>query len=241
MAVHDRQERTDQLETTIHSIESMQQTGILSIERAKGGVRETANLVFLHGQVVEAVVGSRVGQDALDWVITWGSCRYTFEIRFPSEIAVPKPAPTPTDETSPTTSPLGFISQVVQRYTHIVNTPPIAEEETAPFPTPLPASPPYDSMTPVPSMKVPKVETTRRHAPLRIVTGPEGINYMERFGLSRLHRHVFLLLDGQRTAVDVVRLTGRSFYEIQHLLADLEHLGLIRTERTSPGESMHGM
>jgi len=61
---------------------------------------------------------------------------------------------------------------------------------------------------------------------------------MEHFGLSRLHRHVFFLLDGQRTAVDVVRLTGRSFYEIQHLLFDLERLGLIRMEQTS---GMNGM
>src|SRR5450432_1477720 len=109
MAEHDRQERTDDLETTIHSIESLQQTGVLNIQRAKGGVRETANLVFLQGQVVEAVVGDRVGQDALDWVITWGSCRYTFDVRFPSEIVIPPPPPpTPIEETSPASSPLGF-------------------------------------------------------------------------------------------------------------------------------------
>jgi hypothetical protein len=245
MAEHDRQERTDDLETTIHSIESLQQTGVLNIERAKGGVRETANVVFLQGQVVEAVVGNRIGQDALDWVITWGSCRYTFDVRFPSEIVIPPPpSPAPVDETSSALSPLGFISQVVQKYTHTSDTAQVAEEASSPFSlprTPSPAAYPLNPLTPIPSTVVPQVEMTRLRAPFRLVNGPEAVNYMERFGLSRLQRHVFFLLDGQRTAVDVVRLTGRSFYEIQHLLADLERLGLIRMEQASIGEGLNGM
>ena len=241
MTEHDRQERTDDLETTIHSIESLQQTGILNIERAKGGVRETATLIFLQGQVVDALIGSRTGQDALDWVITWGSCRYTFDVRFPSEIVVPPSSPAPVDETSSAPSPLGFISQVVQKYTHTAQ---VAEEPSSPFPvprTPSPVAYPLTPIPPIPQTMVPQVEMTRLHAPFRLVNGPEVVNYMERFGLSRLHRHVFFLLDGQRTAVDVVRLTGRSFYEIQHLLADLERLGLIKMEHTSIGEAMNGM
>jgi len=246
MTEHDRQERTDDLETTIHSIESLQQTGVLNIERAKGGVRETANLVFLQGQVIEAVVGSRTGQDALDWVITWGSCRYTFDVRFPSEIVIPPPpSPAPVDETSSAHSPLGFISQVVQKYTHTSDTiAQVAEEASSPFPlpkTPSPAAYPLNPLTPIPPTILPQVEMTRLHAPFRLMNGPEVVNYMERFGLSRLHRHVFFLLDGQRTAVDVVRLTGRSFYEIQHLLADLERLGLIRMEHAPVGKGMNGM
>jgi Domain of unknown function (DUF4388) len=245
MTEHDRQERTDDLETTIHSIESLQQTGVLNIERAKGGVRETATLIFLQGQVVDALIGSRTGQDALDWVITWGSCRYTFDVRFPSEIVVPSPpSPAPVDETSSASSPLGFISQVVQKYTHTADTTQVAEEASTPFPvprTPSPVAYPLTPIPPIPQTMVPQVEMTRLRAPFRLVNGPEVVNYMERFGLSRLHRHVFFLLDGQRTAVDVVRLTGRSFYEIQHLLADLERLGLIKMEHTSIGEAMNGM
>lgn len=251
MAEHDRQERTDHLETTIYSLESLQQTGVLSVERAKGGVRETANLVFLQGQVVEAVAGSRIGQDALDWVITWGSCRYTFAVRFPSEIVVSLPASSTIDETRHTTTPLSFISQVVQKYTHTSNLVQAAEEavpkqsrEEAPHPlprTPLPAAYPLNPPTPIPPIFGQQVEIVRSRAPFRLFNGSEAVSYMERFGLSRLHRHVFFLLDGQRTAVDVVRLTGRSFYEIQHLLVDLERLGLIRIERASSGEAMNGM
>jgi hypothetical protein len=244
MTEHDRQERTDDLETTIHSIESLQQTGVLNIERAKGGVRETANLVFLQGQVVEAIAGSRTGQDAFDWVITWGSCRYTFEVRFPSEIVVPAPpASVPVEETSVAPSPLGFIAQMVQKYTHIANTAQVAEKASSPFPVPRTPTPSLASypLTPLPPTTAPQVEMTRLRAPFRLVNGSEAVNYMERFGLPRLHRHVFFLLDGQRTAVDVVRLTGRSFYEIQHLLADLERLGLIKMEHVSSvDEGMDG-
>jgi hypothetical protein len=255
MTEHDRQERTDDLETTIHSIESLQQTGILSLERAKGGVREVARLVFLQGQVVEASAGSRMGQDALDWIITWGSCRYIFDVRFPSEIVVPPLSPPVIDETSHATSPLGFISQVVQRYTHTSDSTQAAEEtipeksveETSsppsyPVPrTPLPAAYPLNPPTPIPPILGQAIEITRQRAPFRLFNGSEAVNYMERCGLSRLHRHVFFLLDGQRTAVDVVRLTGRSFYEIQQLLADLERLGLIRMEHASVGEGINGM
>jgi hypothetical protein len=245
MTEHDRQERTDDLETTIHSIELLQQTGVLNIERAKGGVRETATLIFLQGQVVDAIIGSRTGQDVLDWVITWGSCRYTFDVRFPSEIVVPPPpSPALVDETSSASSPLGFISQVVQKYTHTADTAQVAEEAPSPFPvprTPSPVAYPLTPIPPIPQTMVPQVEMTRLPAPFRLVNGPEVVNYMERFGLSRLHRHVFFLLDGQRTAVDVVRLTGRSFYEIQHLLADLERLGLVSMEHTSIDKAMNGM
>ena len=250
MAEYDRQERTDRLETTIRSIESLQQTGVLSIERAKGGVRETANLVFLQGQIVEAVAGRRIGQDALDWVITWGSCRYTFDVKFPSDIVVPPPSLPAVNETRPTTSPLGFISQVMQKYTHAPNITQVTEmalaqsHEEAPLPvpeTPLPAAYPLNPPTPVPPIFGKQIEMVRAPAPFRLFNGSEAVSYMERFGLSRLHRHVFFLLDGQRTIADIVRLTGRPFYEIQHLLIELERLGLIRMEHVSRGEAMNGM
>ncbi len=253
MAEHDRQERTDRLEITIRSIESLHQTGVLKVERAKGGVRETANIVFLNGQPVEAIAGPRIAQDALDWLLTWGSCRYTFEVKFPSEIVVPPPSSPAVEEENPSASPLAFFSQVVQKYTHpLSNATQIGEEmaseegvddvPTAPFPLPQPPFPAvYPLPTPLPQPVGPQFAAIRQLAPFRLLNGPEAVNYMERFGLSRLHRHVFFLLDGHRTAVDVVRLTGRSFYEIQSLLAELERLGLIRMEHTSMGEALNGM
>jgi len=249
MADHDRLERTDQLETTIHSIESSQQTGILKVERAKGGVREMAAIVFLNGRVVEAIAGNHTAQDALDWAMTWGSCRYTFDVKSPSEIIVPPPPAPASDETGPSTSPLSFISQAVQKYTHTLSdaastaeeaVPEKSEEDTtSPLPIPGASIPaPYPLS---PQVRGPQVEVAHSRAPFRLLNGREAVDCMERFGLSRLHRHVFFLLDGQRTTVDVVRLTGRSFYEIQGLLMELERLGLIKMEHASLDEAMNGI
>lgn len=256
MAEYDRQERTDRLENTIQAIEMLQQTGVLNVERAKGGVRETARIVFFNGQVTEVIAGSRMAQDALNWVLTWGSCRYTFDVSFATEMAVPQPfsPPPPVEEVSPSLShsPLAFFSQVVQKYTHsFSDTAQTAEETasaesieelpTAPFPQPQIPFPAVYPLTPIPPMVGMQNVAMRSRAPFRLVQSREAMSYMERFGLSRLHRHIFLLLDGQRTALDVVRLTGRSFYEIQSLLAELEQLGLIRTEHISVGETIKEM
>jgi hypothetical protein len=253
MAEHDRQERTDRLENTMLSIEALQQTGILNVERAKGGVRETARIVFLEGQIIEAMAGARTSQDALDWVCTWGSCRYTFDVRFPAEMVVP-PSPPTIEEPSPvlSSSSTGFFAQMVQKYAlplydighstgKTASVKPIEEIPTAPFPRPQAPSPEVYPLTPLPPIIGLPSATLRARAPYRMLSGPEAVNYIERFGLSRLHRHIFFLLDGQRTAVDIVRLTGRSFYEIQSLLAELERLGLISTEQASIGEAMNGM
>jgi len=46
--------------------------------------------------------------------------------------------------------------------------------------------------------------------------------------LSRLHRRLLLLIAGQRERNDLARLMSRSADEIQELLNDLEHSGLIQ-------------
>jgi hypothetical protein len=46
--------------------------------------------------------------------------------------------------------------------------------------------------------------------------------------LTRMHRQLFLLIDGQRTPQQLARLIGRTPMEIESLLADLERAGFIR-------------
>jgi hypothetical protein len=48
-----------------------------------------------------------------------------------------------------------------------------------------------------------------------------------RLGLSRLHRQLFLLIDGKRTTQELARLIGRQHQEVLMVLADLESTGLI--------------
>ena len=56
----------------------------------------------------------------------------------------------------------------------------------------------------------------------------EALVWIERVGLSRAHRRLFLLIDGYRTIPELVRLMGRGEDEINALLRDLEGADLIR-------------
>src|SRR5207248_5266370 len=56
----------------------------------------------------------------------------------------------------------------------------------------------------------------------------DDLVWIERVGLSRAHRRLFLLIDGYRTIPELVRLMGRGEDEIKALLRDLEGADLIR-------------
>ncbi|HTK11817.1 MAG TPA: DUF4388 domain-containing protein [Ktedonobacteraceae bacterium] len=66
-------------------------------------------------------------------------------------------------------------------------------------------------------------------APQRLKAADEALSLLERASLSRMHRHLLLLLDGQRTIAELSRLMNRGEGEILRLLRDLAQLGI--TER----------
>ncbi|HZR43447.1 MAG TPA: hypothetical protein VFB12_25255 [Ktedonobacteraceae bacterium] len=298
MIERDQPGRVDRLETILEAIAASQQTGICHVERGKGGVRETANIVFLFGEVVEVTLGERGGVDALNRLKTWGSCLYMFTPKSPSEIVVsPPPAPAPST-TSVSTTPLSFISQIIpninQALPKIISSgeeatkpdesarqdnparpattenlqfspPPLTPVEgvvfqsspymyapSVPDPrTPEPRTPqpnmseprtpqPHmletrtsqprmpETRTPQPRMPEPPINNPTSPIPYRLVEGSQALAFMERARLSRLHRHIFLLLDGKRSVRDLSRITRHSLADIQRLLADLEYYGLIK-------------
>ncbi|HEY4385071.1 MAG TPA: hypothetical protein VGN34_11430, partial [Ktedonobacteraceae bacterium] len=66
-------------------------------------------------------------------------------------------------------------------------------------------------------------------APQRLKAADEALSLLESASLSRMHRHLLLLLDGQRTIAELSRLMNRGEGEILRLLRDLAQLGI--TER----------
>lgn len=64
--------------------------------------------------------------------------------------------------------------------------------------------------------------------PYRVRDVNTALAEIDQRGLSRVHRHLFLLLDGQRTIKDLIVLTGRSPNEVYTLLDQLEQAGFIR-------------
>ncbi len=255
MSEFEQQGRTDHLEAILEAIFSNRQTGILHVERGKGGVRDGGDIIILHGQVIDASSGSRQGAEALEWLLTWGNCQYNFQVKFPNEVVAPPGAAAgatlpitspPSAPSAPITAPLKFPGELAaQNIFHFFTSgaekeDPVSATDSGGY-NPLP-----DRFSPVTQenwsrengrfrieeypLQIPQSLPDVR-APERMQNGSEALALLERFRLTRLHRHVFLLLDGKRTIYDLVRLTGRSLNEVDRLLVDLERIGLIRLNR----------
>jgi hypothetical protein len=247
MSEFEQQGRTDHLEAVLQAISVSRQTGILHVERGKGGVRDGGDIKILQGQVIDALSGSRQGAEALEWLLTWGNCQYNFQAKFPNEVISPPATSFPSTPaqsapiTAPLKSPAEPITQSIWQFFSGANA---AEKDGSV------ASVDTDGYVSLPDRFTPVAREARPQenphfqsdfpaqfsppeirAPARVQNGSEALAMLERFRLSRLHRHVFLLLDGKRTAHDLVRLTGRPLNEIERLLIDLERTGLIYQSR----------
>jgi hypothetical protein len=111
--------------------------------------------------------------------------------------------------------------------TPIYHTPPSLPAFSPPSYNP-PSYNPVTPFTPVPqTYHAPTYEPASR-IPLRLLEGTEALSRIQRAQLTRQHRHIFFLLDGQRTIDDLTRLTGHHITDTLRLLTDLERIGLIR-------------
>jgi len=72
------------------------------------------------------------------------------------------------------------------------------------------------------------VRTSLSSRPMRTQNTETAIQVMNQSQLSRLHLHLFLLIDGQRDVVELARLVSKKPEEVQKLLMDLETIGIIR-------------
>jgi hypothetical protein len=275
MIPFDLQGRADHLATILEAVQQSQQTGIMNVQRGKGGVSEKGIIYFLYGEAVDAEVGERKGVEAWNWLKTWNSCQYIFAPKSPAEIPLPSPpAAEKKSSNHKITSPLAFVAQMLPKGSsngttksdsevahpvppaRPIETPPARPIEQLPFtpaepvqapaprvyntppslPTFLPPAynpPSYNPVTPItpaaPTYHVPAYEPASR-VPFRLLHGAEALSYIQKAQLTRQHRHIFFLLDGQRTIDDLTRLTGHHITETLRLLADLERIGLIRQE-----------
>ncbi|HEY7416780.1 MAG TPA: DUF4388 domain-containing protein [Ktedonobacteraceae bacterium] len=64
--------------------------------------------------------------------------------------------------------------------------------------------------------------------PQKICPDHIALNLIEQVGYSRLHRRIFLLINGERNAVELARLVRRGNEEVQQVLLHLEQLRVIR-------------
>jgi hypothetical protein len=194
---------TDRLLNVIQVLQLGKKTGHLTVERDEGKGQEKGEIIFVQGQVTQAYGGNLRGQQALNWLSTWGACRFIFVPATPEKTTTPL---TPEQMRSPrTTQPLSDTNSRL----------------TASMPTF--------------HQRVDRANTTDALAssssglavPHRIRSVNVSLHLLDQERLSRAHRQLFLLIDGNRTVAELIRLTGRPPEEIQRLLQELEHIGVI--------------
>lgn len=194
---------TDQFINVFQVIQLGRQTGRLIVERGEGIQREEGEILFDYGRVVKAYSGQLTGEAALTRLKTWGTCRFIFM----STLTERRTGPLPEIHSSPSTATDHFFFQNSDPQPHL--------------------SPGSHQSSEWRAMTGPLPPATA-HGPYRLYHTEEGVQMIMQANLSRLHRHLFLLLDGQRTPVELARLLGRRFEDVQQLLLDLEWIGVIQ-------------
>src|SRR5579885_1712373 len=197
---------TNQLAHVILTLQLGGKTGTLTVEREVGTTLEEGRIVFLNGQVMQAQAGQLEGGVALSRLKTWTTCRYAFipgtEGNLP-KVSSPLPPPA-----------TNWLSNG-----HANPTVPLSRN-TMPLPGVLPNGRGWTGqLEPMPS---------RPWIPYRIRELNEALSIIHDRGFSRIHRHLFLLIDGQRTKEDLAAIIRHRADELEVLLTDLEEAGLIR-------------
>lgn len=200
---------TDRLVSVIQSIQMAQWNGVLTVRRGEGATLEEGSIVFVNGQVKQTTAGRRTGASALNWLSTWGQCRYIFA-----------------SSDARQTQPLNTIPATSGNSAR-----PITRDLETPIPS-LPAEKLAESLLPISgtswerrSPSLPSGEAVVFHPTQTLDAVLRGI---EQNRLSRSHRQLFLLIDGKRSVQELARLAGKNQQELQALLRDLERIGVIR-------------
>ena len=192
---------TDQFINVLQVIQLGRKTGRLMVERGEGMQREEGEILFDCGHVVNAYNGQLTGEAALIRLKTWGVCRFIFM----------------NTSMERTTGPLPELHS-------FPSTDHLLWQESSPHPS-MPGNHQSSEWR---SMTGPLPPTAAARGPYRLYHAEEGVQLIMQANLSRLHRHLFLLLDGQRTLAELTRLLGRRSEDVQQLLLDLEWIGVIQ-------------
>ncbi|HEY0752663.1 MAG TPA: DUF4388 domain-containing protein [Ktedonobacteraceae bacterium] len=206
---------TDRLANVIQVLQLGQKTGRLIVEHNDGLRFEQGIITFVNGQVVQASLNQFQGPEAFNRLKNWGACRFAFTLEQRASTTARLPA------LSPPLSPVLQKREAEKRASSGLLLPKQAPGQT-------------DKQESVHSRTPRNVESTRRFIPLDWLAIPyrtrqieEGIHLIEHMGLSRTHRRLFLLIDGSRMVKELVRLMAHNPEEVQKLLQDLEHVGVI--------------
>jgi hypothetical protein len=244
---------TSRLSNIIHMITISSQSGILRATRNQNGLREMGQIRFINGEPVSALLGSLTGGSALNALNVWGECMYAFDetesdadmLGYDPTTQTPTLPPNPSSPIGPaspwpsygypSTSSLNSFSPLPPDTTSSNLNDPFGSyitDPTAPISslyghgyrqteTQWPSPSPYSSgatVTALPLRPEQLASRPRRTTPSMNV---------DQLPLDRRERMVLLLIDGQRSVMDLVRLTRRQESDLYAVLNHLRVLGLV--------------
>jgi hypothetical protein len=218
----------DRLVKIVQDIRFEKMTGSLVVTRGEGISYELGTLVFLKGRVVQGRVGRREGREALNWLLTWGKCCYTFVLSIASHTDLRSKRQSSNRET-----------REQSRIPH-VRLVPLGQAQRPGRGQPYPHAGRNESATGSWSRGKQEQLTQKKGKVLLGGAGwvnetvpymsrplEDGLQVLSKKGLSRIHRRVFLLVDGSRSVEDLMRLLGLDENEMLALLYDLRDMGII--------------
>lgn len=272
---------TMRLSNVIQMIMLSGQSGILRAIRGQESARQMGQIRFVSGQAVSILYGQMVGENALNALMGWGECMYSFD-EIATDGAEPDGYYSSSDGGQYGTTPLpaGTGSWPSYGYPSSPNYAPSAPSQYPQNPGPPSPYPPYGSgySQPAPNTGYPQQQPPNTGYPGYPGSAPntgypgggapnpndpyyrqtppnptasnlpgsngirpdllEAVPYqtgiaepIEQLPLDRRERMILLLINGQRSMLDLVRLTHRSEREIYAVLQHLALLGLIQFRR----------
>jgi hypothetical protein len=199
---------TDRLVSIIQLIQLGKRTGTLGVRRGEGNVLEEGTIVFANGQIIQVQTGRYSGSEAMSRLSAWETCRFVF-------------SPTDTPEEDTLLAPKSF-----RRVDTMTGEERITNHSHSGYQSPY-SRPSTGPITPLPIGDLSYLSQPLSPVPYRKLEMTTALNLLERKKFGRTHRRLLLLIDGQRSTQELVRLMGRNEQEVQSLLNDLERAVII--------------
>jgi len=238
---------TNQLANVIEGAELGRRSGLLAVERDVGTIIEEGLVYFISGRPVYAALGSLRGREALRALSSWAECRFAFDPDAPPpppnvSAAVPSvempsrpQRVAPRQSSYPNTSgpgmsgysqPNGYSSNSNGWQNGNDANSSLWNSGAVPSRDYAPSNGGYaQSNVDAFSNAAQQRELTRR--PRRAPDVRDLMQVVTAYNLSRGHRTLLLLADGEHTIMDMVRLSSKSVEEVVQWLGELEQYGLI--------------
>lgn len=247
----------DRLSNIIEVVELGRRSGLLTVERGSNQNTEQGDVYFTQGRATYAAVEGLRGRDALTVLAGWGQCRFAFDPdaaapapniqqAYPQQQTRPTTNPNQGQAPSqPRSAPSGFdwgaaSNRPIPDPLAPMGPPTAPHRNSQPggasWPTSRPASMPSVPSTgqlswpaglSQPGSNPSATSGSLERRPRRAPDVRDLISVVNNYNLSRNHRTILLLADGEHTLLDLARLSSKTIDEVAMLVSDLERRGLM--------------